>query len=204
MPTAYTADLDEGKDVSFANFALTCARATGYFMALREEPLSVPILTLVEPSPYHDEQLQKAQAEVARIAAWDDAESDRRARLTYDRAIRDYEKYMADRLARRQRYEDMLAQVTAWTPPTPDHEPLKDFMVRQLEDDLKDLNRAPLNPPKLLDGAAYKQQQLRLAHQNVEYHAERAELEKERARERAEWVKVLHQSLPEASGTTKV
>ena len=38
MPTGYTADLYDGKDVSFEDFTLNCARAFGALVSLRDEP----------------------------------------------------------------------------------------------------------------------------------------------------------------------
>jgi len=49
MPTGYTAEIYEGeKEVTFEKFALTCARAFGACITIRDEPMSASISALRE------------------------------------------------------------------------------------------------------------------------------------------------------------
>jgi len=103
----------------------------------------------------------------------------------------------------RERYEAMLAQVKAWTPPTSEHQGLKDFMVEQLEESIDfDCGTDYLTVPERLTGAAHKEQQLHSARWNVYYHTEHGEADKKRANERTTWVRALRQSFAESPDTS--
>ena len=199
MPTGYTSDLYEGKDIAFPDFVMKCARAFGALIEMRDDPMDATIPDKFEASSYHTDQLEKAVADVARIKAWDDTEADSQSQLAYDRAQREYEGLLAGKAAMRERYETMLAQVKAWTPPTSEHRDLKDFMVKQLEESIRyDCSTDYLPVPECLTGAAYKEQQLHSARRNVTYHTKHVEDDKKRA----EWVTALRQSLKESSDTS--
>ena len=130
-------------------------------------------------------------------------EADRQAWLAYDRAQREYEESLAKRAAMRERYEAMLVQVKAWTPPTSEHQGLKDFMAKQLEESIDfDCGTDCLTVPERLTGAAYKEQRLHSARRNASYHTEHGEADKKRAEERTAWVRALRQSLTESSDTS--
>ena len=203
MPTGYTSDLYEGKDIAFPDFVRKCARAFGALIEMRDDPMDATIPDKFEASSYHTEQLEKAEADVARIKAWDDTEADSQSQLAYDRAQREYEESLANKAAMRERYEAMLAQVKAWTPPTREHQGLKDFMVKQLEESIEhDCSTDYLTVPERLTGAAYKEQQLHSARWNVSYHTEHGEYDKKQAEKRTNWVTALRQSLTESSDTS--
>lgn len=203
MPTGYTYDLYDGKNIEFPDFVMKCARAFGALIEIRDDPMDAAIPDKFEASSYHAEQLEKAEADVARIKTWDDTEADRQAWLAYDRAQREYEESLAKRAAMRERYEAMLVQVKAWTPPTSEHQGLKDFMAKQLEESIDfDCGTDCLTVPERLTGAAYKEQRLHSARRNVSYHTEHGEADKKRAEERTAWVRALRQSLTESSDTS--
>lgn len=203
MPTGYTFDLYEGNDIAFPDFVMKCARAFGALIEMRDYPMDATIPDKFEASSYHTEQLEKAEADVARIKAWDDTEADSQSQLAYDRAQRKYEESLANKAAMRERYEAMLAQVKAWTPPTREHQGLKDFMVEQLEESIgHDCSTDYLTVPERLTGAAYKEQQLHSARWNAFYHTEHGEADKKRANERTTWIRALRQSLTESSDTS--
>ena len=203
MPTGYTSDLYEGKDIAFPDFVMKCARASDALIDMRDDSMDATIPEKFEASSYHTDQLEKAVADVARIKAWDDTEADSQSQLAYDRAQREYEGLLAGKAAMRERYETMLAQVKAWTPPTSEHRDLKDFMVKQLEESIRyDCSTDYLPVPECLTGAAYKEQRLHSARRNVSYHTEHGEADKKRAEERTAWVRALRQSLTESSDTS--
>lgn len=43
MPTGYTYPVCEGKITEFPDFALSCARAFGALISMREEPMDAPL-----------------------------------------------------------------------------------------------------------------------------------------------------------------
>ena len=54
MPTGYTTDIYNGKDVSFRDFALTCARQFGACIMQRDDPADEKPKIMPEES-YHTE-----------------------------------------------------------------------------------------------------------------------------------------------------
>ena len=64
MPSYYTADICNEKDISFQEFALKCARAFGAFVHMRDEPLNT---TLSRPtlSDYHTNEIKNIENEFA-------------------------------------------------------------------------------------------------------------------------------------------
>jgi hypothetical protein len=62
MPTGFTADICKGAEVSFEDFAMTCARAFGALYSMRDEPMDAPIPETFVASGYHADELEKAKA----------------------------------------------------------------------------------------------------------------------------------------------
>ena len=64
MPSYYTSDIYEGKNVSFQDFALKCARQFGVFVHMNEED---PDSTLTRPmvSDYYKNNLRETENEFA-------------------------------------------------------------------------------------------------------------------------------------------
>jgi hypothetical protein len=203
MPTGYTSDLYDGKEVTFQNFVLHCARALNVFVELREEPQDEPIPDLFTPNSFHDEQRRAAEAKIARLEGLSDEEADELARSSYETAKREFEELVASRTQRRGRYLAMLTQVRQWTPPSPDHEGLKAFMIQQLEDSMQsDCDMTFITAPELQTAAEYKEQLLAAARRSLEYHAREYRMEVERVAKRNQWVRLLRQSLANSASET--
>ena len=64
MPTGYTADIYHGKDVSFKDFVLTCARSRGALIHMREEPLDTPIRKRDNSNSYHLKEIKRLNKEI--------------------------------------------------------------------------------------------------------------------------------------------
>jgi hypothetical protein len=197
MPTGYTADIKDG--ISFKTFAMNCARAFGACITLRDEPGGGDkIPDAFEASDYHAQQVEKARAALAEFhaltpsqhmreasKAWDEAETRRIARLDEMRA-------------QRKAYEDMLAKVMAWAPPTPEHDGLKEFMRTQISQSIDfDCDESYYAAPTpRLTGAQWASQRLEMLERDLAYHQKEHAAEIERAGSRTAWVKALRDSLP--------
>lgn len=193
MPTGYTAKLYDGEDVSFKNFVFSCSRAFGARISEKENDLNAAY----EPrtiSTYSIESLKK------------DIE-DYNTRLTYsvtnwrDEYFLNLQKgrenaASANHRARelRKRYSEMLIKVNDWTPPTPDHTGLKEFMIHQLTDALKH-DCSEYEPTFCTDWRAYRAQTMEALQDNIRYYAAKITSELESARESNEWVQTLAESL---------
>lgn len=194
MPTGYTADVVDGKITEFSDFAMTCARAFGALIDLRDEPMGAPIPDAIVPNTkYRDEQIAAAMKRLGEIQAMTNAEADAAAKAEHEEAMRYRYEYLAQKEVEGARLNAMLAKVRSWTPPTPDHEEMKRFMIDQLTISMPG-DYAPAIPV-LLDGAAWRKQTGdKLARDIVHHRGERAK-EVERAAGRSEWLKSLRDSL---------
>lgn len=195
MPTGYTADLHDGKAVSFADFALDCARAFGALVTLRDSP-DADIPDEFEPASYHADRLAEAEAWLTELQLMSLDECYRRARDEFDEWQRRRDEHIREADARRQRYEDMLVRVHRWQPPTPDHVGLKEFMVDQLRKSIEfDCSTRwypeapPISPYEWRDG------QIEKARKDIERHREEHAKEVQRAADRTAWVRALRDSL---------
>ena len=197
MPTGYTMDLYEGKEVTFEEFVMKCARAFGALISMKDKPLDVPIPEILKPSDYHLREQVIAWQRLAEVESWDEEQAEREAERAYQEAVYERDKKIIEQASIRRRYEEMLNRVRAWTPPTPDHEGLKQFMIEQLEKSIEfDCSYVP-DEPKRLSGAEYKQQQIEKALSDIEYHKREYEEEIKRTHERNEWLNALRESLRE-------
>ena len=193
MPTYFMIDNYNGDTETFEDFAMKCSR---HFVLHNETPRETPIPDKFEASNFHAQELEYGIAKVARIMAWDETGADRLAQLDYTRAQNDYEEELARRAAMLERYEAMLAQVKAWTPPTPEHQELKNFMLNQVVESISDDCRTTyLTAPQRITGAAYKEERLEHALRNVRFYTKEVEEGKKRAEERTNWVNALRESL---------
>jgi len=195
MPTGYTEDLYMGKEVTFEEFAMKCARNFCALVTMRHEPLDAPIPERFTPSDYHLREEIKARQRLAEVESWDEEQAEREAERAYQEAVRRRNEIIAKNARIRERYEKMLAQVRAWTPPTPDHKNLKKFMIEQLETSIEGDCTCVPKKPKRLSGAEYKRQQIEKAQWEIEYHAKEYEAEVKRVQKRNEWLQALRESL---------
>lgn len=190
MPTGYTAKLmEEGQ--TFPEFAMTCARAFGATIMMRDEPSDAQIPEEFPVSDYHLKAGQKAREEFARLSAMTNEE-----RIAFGTQAREEaENYRVNCQARNRaenaRLRDMADKVRSWTPPTPEHTELQKFMLQQIEVSMNDYEpeRSTKSPME------YYAEALTRAERDIHYHAEGYAKEIERTRERNEWIKALRASL---------
>ena len=150
MPTGYTAPIYEGdENFSFEKFALRCARNFVAFYGMRDEPLDAEfdLDSLFEPSEHHKKALEKAECQYREFLKCPPTEES--LGKEYDALIKLREKEYAERewkiSVMRARYKEMIRKAEAWTPPTSEHEGLKEFMLQQLKKSLE-YDCSPYNP----------------------------------------------------------
>ena len=195
MPTGYTAGLHDGTPTTFPEFAMQCARAFGALITMRDSGADATIPGEFQPEPYYRDNHAQAKARLAEVQGWDLATAQEESQREYDTEAARIAKSNAEDDARRERYEAMLAEVEAWTPPTPDHAEMKTFMIGQLTGSIKFDCTLERQEPARLPGAAYKAQQEEHARKQAAYYATEYAKEVERAAGRTEWVRALRESL---------
>ena len=194
MATGYTADIAKG--ITFETFIMNCARAFGACITMRDDSSGTPIPEEFKPSNYNQERLDEAKKVGRRLLKMKIKTADREARKEYDEEIDRRMKTLEDKLELNLQYSDMLAKVKAWTPPTPDHEELKGFMIQQITESAKwDCSTDNSPPPPLLTGVEWRQKKVDEAAKDIEYHTKAHAEEVKRVKGRNTWVRNLRESI---------
>jgi len=194
MPTGYTLDLYDGKNLTFEEFALKCARAFGALISMRDKPIDAPIPEKFEPSDYHLKEIEKAKKRLEEIKGWNEEKAEQEAEQAYKEALKKREETIKKNELIRKRYEDMLFKVQKWKPPTPDHEGLKKFMIQQLEESIEFDCFIP-EMPQCLSGEEFREEQIKKALNDIEHHGKEYVEEVNRVYERNKWLLLLRESL---------
>lgn len=197
MPTGYTAAVQDGSITELAPFALQCARAFGALVMMRDEPSNAAIPEEFAPTDFHAQSLEKAMAKQSMLLAMTPDEAATAALSDFTAKVA----YRAEDHAKRQqhmeRYTAMMIKVITWKAPTPDHEPMRNFMIKQLEEsidfDCSDVYEG--RPPAEQVGEEWLAERLECAVRDIDYHTEKHAAELKRNAERNAWVKALRESL---------
>jgi hypothetical protein len=198
MPTGYTADIYEGKQVSGRDFILTCARAFGALVSMRDDSLDVQIPNEFIPSTYHKEALEQEQSRLNEIMALSEEDIEKKIEDDYQATLKSNELYYKKLTDLKARYESTLAEVKLWEPPTPDHIALKEYAIGQLQKSIEyDCGRIEkyLEIPKKPSTKEWLENRIESANWGIEYHTKSNEEEIRRAAENTDWVKALKESL---------
>lgn len=194
MPTYYTSRLAKD-NMTFHDFALLCSRQFGACISMRDEPGEKLPPERFEPSPYHLTRQADAETRLAYLHALTPADVAKLASEDYNLAVVRYEMRAAQDDALRAKYEAMLAKVNAWTPPTPDHQALKDEMIRQLTESIAyDTGYTP-DPPVKETPETWLQKQLDAAERELRNAQEQYEKEVQSVARRTAWIAALRASL---------
>lgn len=196
MPTGYTAAIADG--ITFQQFAMTCARAFGATITMRDESLDAPIPDEFPESTYHCDAIAHEEARLAQFEAMTDEEAGNAARAAFEAEKMAQEARRAEKTELRNKYNSMLTEVVQWQPPMPDHEALKAFMINQIRGSIKFDCMEFGDEPSELDGPTWRTQKIEAVRWWLEYHKKEAQEEAERTRKRNEWVKALRDSLQPA------
>lgn len=137
MPTGYTDRVRSGDMTTFPEFAMSCARAFGANIMLRDEPSSTPIPEQYELGQYYVDRVPEAEKRLAELRQRTESEwAAAYVLATADEANAEKAEF-AKQSEERARYERMLADVRAWKPPSEEHTQFKEFMIEQLESSIK-------------------------------------------------------------------
>ena len=197
MPTGYTSAVADGTMTDFAAFAMQCARAFGATITMRDDPLSAQIPERFEASDYHQTELKLAKARLARLARMSPIEAQTECQALNALKLRNWAESCDRRAIQRARYQAMVEQAMAWTPPTSEHEGLKRFMIQQLSESIDfdcDGKYGPFYPtamrwPEWLEN---QRQQTRM---DIEYRNRHLRKDARIAEDRTSWVQALRGSL---------
>lgn len=195
MATGYTYPVIEGKITTFSDFALSCARAFGALIDMRDAPMDAQIPQEIKPSDYSAKELVKAKAKLAKLKAMTAAQIKRAAEKSNATWIKSQKDYQNEKTEQNDRLNEMIRQVKAWKPPSTDHNGMKDFMIEQLTSSLHD-PKYDAEMPSPMSPREWHAEQIACAKRDVGWYKKRDMEERKRARDRTKWLKQLRRSLP--------
>lgn len=193
MPTGYTYPVVEGNVTEFNDFAMSCARAFGALITMRDDPMDAPIPDEFTPSTEYDNLISTDSKLMGQIQAMTNAEAEAAAQDAHAEALKDRAKYLENKELEASRLNSMLMKVCAWQPPTPDHNEMKEFMIEQLTISMPG-SYAP-SIPAAMDGATWRKTELDRLAESVVRNRQDRDKEINRAASRTKWVNALRQSL---------
>ncbi len=194
MPTGYTAAIADG--ITFEDFAMRCSRAMGALVMMREEPMDAPIPDRFEPSDYHANRLKKLQEELAWLEQMPIEEAERERLKEFEESVAAQNVRIKSANDLRAKYELMRRAVSAWVPPTPEHEGFRDFMLGQIDESIKfDCNTSYYTEPELYGARGWLDIKILKARRDIDYHTTGHKEEIERTEKRNEWLRQLRESL---------
>lgn len=198
MPTGYTAPVQDGRVTNARDYLMDIARGFGGFIHQRDDPHAPLKLPEVEDSD-HVDALREAQEELAELRAMTPDEVAKAIDDEREKAIaRKAEREETARI-QRERYGAMIEQVEAWQPPTPDHEGVKEFALKQLAESIEfdcrvsDYYDVPATTPQ-----KWLAERIARAERDIEYHTNGVNDARERGEKRRKWCQDFFDSLPEA------
>jgi flagellar capping protein FliD len=196
MATGYTSEIKNG--ISFEHFVLRCAKAIGYLIDMRDDPIGKKIVDEIKIDESYEADYLSSKERYEKIKNLTTEEIEKEIK----KAKKEHDKY-AKTLAKnndslKKKYEEMLSKVRNWKPPTKEHVALKDFMISQIEESIEfdcssyyhqSSEYVSPTPAQWLNEAIDK------AKNNITYYKERLDEEIECIKKRNEWVKKLKESL---------
>lgn len=205
MPTGYTADICDGKNVSLKDFAMDCARAFTPFARIQEDSdgdenaVSEQVASRLE---WFKRNIEEEEKEIEKINAIPDEEISQIIRKQRTDEISHITENIIKVKDLKQRYENMLKQVVAWNPPTEKHNELKNFMISQLEKSIEfdcklDYYEEWLQEvldKNLATVEEYKQTFISTSLKSIDRYKEKIDKENSQLKNNVEWIKELRES----------
>jgi hypothetical protein len=190
MPTGFTEDLCK-KDIPFEHFVLNCARAC--VGSMRDS--SGPLPKRFSPSSYYKEEIRKDEAKLAALKAMSAGEIQAAAKKDHRKALKAYERHVAEVKVLRDRLITMRFKVATWEPPSQDHDGLKKFMIQQLDNIIENDGQVLDAPPKKKSGKDWKAEKIVCLENEITYNQEAQRKEIQQAKRDTLWVERLRDSL---------
>jgi len=198
MANGYTAPIEEDDTFTLAKYIWRCAKAFGFWgdAHMRDSSKSWD-----DPLPLHFktndsllEDIGMARDRLEKVKAMTDEEAEAAATYVFELWRESYGEPSAELVERASRYENMQKQVEAWTPPTPEHEGLKRFMLEQIEEERPTLT--PTKPFKQT-GEQYKAQEIDDAREMLEQAQKRWARHVANITHANVWLQTLNEQIPQ-------
>lgn len=210
MPTGYTAYIEDGDITTGKDFLKLCTRAFGVAIDQKDDPLSVPTKTKFEPSQHYIDAYNRACDALRDAKSISFNEAKLRLKSRHHKKVDDYKKCSEKYSDLRNKYLKVRREVEAWTPPTPEHDGLKNFALEQIDmcipsdKTIAEFINKSNEPLDLSDEAITKfiEDNISRCKDSVEYYKKSMDAEYERAQEKQEWMDKFLESLENMDGET--
>ena len=192
MPTGYTSDIYDGKNVTFKDFALKCSRAFGACVHQRDDDPNDPPKFREVDVKYYEDKIKSAKAfKKPTKAEYNEYLSKATKRI--ENQIKKNKKLAVD-------YTNLLNQAKAWNPPTKEHERFKEFMIEQLQTSLDhdcgtEYYERELESIKTITYTEYCKEVKDSSNRDIKYYTEAMEKEKNSVTNSNKWLTNLIESL---------
>jgi hypothetical protein len=198
MPTGYTAIIGEQDNLTFPEFVMTCARAFGACVEMREDPINKAIPDEFVPSDYHQKEIVNHEKRLSELKKMSIKLASVQSHEEYESEISSHNSYLCKKAALKKKYQSMLSQVKKWQAPTADHLGLKNFMIEQIEGSIKfDCSDYFSAEPTEKTGKQWLHDAIEREIKDIAYHTKEYAEEVERINDRNEWLRALRESLKE-------
>ena len=193
MTTGYVYPVAKGVIATFPAFAMSCARAFGALVHMREEGANATITPRV-PSDYYPKAIESLAERLATIKGMTTDEIDVQQRSNQESASARATRYRTEWEQETARIDTMLAEVEAWTPPTVQHQNLKTFMAEQLRISRSDKPYAP-HMPTMQEAEAWRAEQIETLEDQIDGHTKYMEADVKSCRDANDWIAALAASV---------
>ena len=192
MPTGYTYLINDKPDLTFKEFALTCARAFGACLDQRDDPMDVKPKKKELDISYHTDSIKEIKKQKTPTKS--------EFNKYVSKTVADTNKSIQDKKDLKSRYTNMLNKVNAWNIPSVEHDGLKKFMISQIESSIEfdcstNYEEDRLKSIKELTYSQYKKDIKESNANGLKYHTEQIEKETKSVKSANDWIDKLYKSL---------
>lgn len=200
MPSYYTVDIYEGKNVSFQDFALKCARQFGAFVHMNEEDPDSP-LTRPTVSDYYKNSLRETENEFALFLKASREQREKMFEIEMEKELKHYKEKIEEEKELKEKYQNLLEQAKAYKPPTKEFNNYKDYMLNQLNQAIKfDCSNEQWYLAQIASVEAetfdiWEQEKMDLYNSKITYYKESYKKEMNSVSKKNQWIDLLYESL---------
>jgi len=198
MPTGYTSEIYNEKEVSGKEFLMKCARAFGACIEMKDTNLDEPIPKEFKPDTYHKEQIEKTKIKLKELQNISNDEIENIIETEYNKTLESNKQKIEEYKELKSRYLKTLSEVELWQPPTLEHVNLKEFAIEQIKTSIDwDCNISYFEnmEVKKLTAEEWLKNQINKYEEDIKYHTKKYKEEVKRVEERNKWIKDLRESL---------
>jgi hypothetical protein len=183
-------------NLNFKDFVFSCARAFGHLVMMRDDPMNAPIPDKFEHDTYHAKELAKAKKKYKALSAMNKDEQLAHGKKAKAWLVKMYKENLKLAEKEYKKITTMLAKVENWEVPTPEHLPLKNFMIEQLgQSNDMTYEKEAVEQAEARTEQSFYDNDLDMSKRDIEYHKEKQKQELERTNAKNDWIKALKESV---------